>query len=870
MLNARLQDHFREALAARGVVDRDESIAFAVEFTRLLARILPDEHVSENARQAMQQAIAARTDLGPAEIDLLLDEALAPEHRIAISEDDLRAFGSRFGAAEEEALRAAVAEELDLAAFADRYGTAEALLLLDSLFAVCAVDGVIDRQEIGRLTRAANQLGVDPMLIGALFRKHDVRHATGDFTFELVKDRYVIGRSTACDIPLPDPQVAERHAELVRTEDGWRIVDLHSGRPTLLNGGAVTSAPLGPDDQLRVGSYSLVLARDSASITVFGVKAFSALSVRHLKRTIGDIPLLDDVSFTVFSGEVIAVVGPSGAGKTTLLNAIAGIAPADSGDVLLDGQNFHGLLANDRSMVGIVPQDDVVHPELTVEESLFYSGKLRFPPGVSAAAIDEEVERVLNELDIVHIRGSRIGDAVRRGISGGQRKRVNLGQELLTRSTRVLFLDEPTSGLDPQTSQDIVSLIRQLADDGRIVFLVTHDVTPSILSMVDHLMVLAPGGRLAWFGPPDQAPGWFGVSSPDEIFARLPDDPPEAWGRRYREGPAYRKFVRTREHLLGLDGVDITAPGDAVAGPLGVSEAAGVSEAVGDPSRRADGPQKGTWKRSPLSQYWTLTRRYARVKGRDTVGLAVLLSQAPILGLAMWVVFPAPDPATMFMLALSALWFGASASVRELIAERTIWRREARVGLGILPYIASKVTVLGALVTLQCVVLASMNYALLGMAQYGFSWPLLVGVTAATGLVGMAMGLLMSAMFPSSEAAVGTLPLLLIPQITFGGLIVKVKEMGALAKGLSWLMIVRYSFEATIKTGEELTRPARYGNEREPMKIGGFLFDLGFRNTSGADDMGLPMGVLLGVLLAFFVVFLLGTVVFTSRSREGN
>lgn len=845
MLGTQLADRFREALGPEGTQGREEAISFSVEFTRLLARIIPDPEVSEIARQEMAASIAARTGLGESEIDVLLNLALAPENRMAISEDDLRAFGSRFGTNEGEALRASVAEELDLRSFSARYGTAEALLLLDSLFAVCAVDGVIDRQEIGRLTRAANQLGVDAMLIGALFRKHDVRHATGDFTFDLDKDRYTIGRDTACDIPLPDPQVAIRHCELVRVDDRWRIIDLGSGRPTVVNGEPRTSTELRPEDQLRVGSYTLKLDRHGKTLTVFGINSFSALSVRHLKRQIGDITLLDDVSFTVFSGEVIAVVGPSGAGKTTLLNAIAGIAPADTGDVLLDGENFHALLAQDKSIVGIVPQDDVVHPELTVDESLYYSGKIRFDPDVGDDAIHGEVDRVLEELDIRHIRHSRIGDAVRRGVSGGQRKRVNLGQEMLTRTTRVLFLDEPTSGLDPQTAQDIVSLIRQLADQGRIVFLVTHDVTPSVMSMVDHLMVLAPGGRLAWFGPPADACQWFQVSSPDEVFARLPVKTPVEWGHEYLEGAAFRKFVRTREHLLGLDGVEVAA-----------------QETVDRKSY------------SSIRQFVTLTRRYARVKTRDTGGMSVLLAQAPILGLAMWVVFPAPDAGALFMLALSALWFGASASVRELIAERTIWRREARVGLSVTAYLASKVTVLGSIVAFQCLTLSGMNYFMMGMYQdpYLFSLPKLAAVTTLTGFVGMALGLLMSAVFSSSEAAVGTLPLVLIPQITFGGLLVKVKHMGALATALSYGVFVRYSFEAMIKTGEKLSEvsTAGGGTDRVDRGTNAVLYILGFKTTAGADDVGIPLAALMGVLAASFLLLLLLTWMFTKRSREGN
>ena len=160
-------------------------------------------------------------------------------------------------------------------------------------------------------------------------------------------------------------------------------------------------------------------------------RRLSMLSINHLKRSIGSIALLQDISFRVFSGEVIALVGPSGAGKTTLLNAINATAPADSGEVLLDGKDFHRLLQADRSLIGVVPQDDLVLPELTVEESLYYSGVCVFLWTSAREQIQKEVQRVLEELDIVHIRNQRIGDAINRGISGGQRKRVNLGQELI-------------------------------------------------------------------------------------------------------------------------------------------------------------------------------------------------------------------------------------------------------------------------------------------------------------------------------------------------------------------------------------------------------------------------------------------------------
>ncbi len=836
MLNARLEDRFRDHLGS-GSGGREDSIRFAVDFVRLLARVLPDA-ISDGQRTAMHQALTARSELSDDEIDDLLKLALAPENRSAIEDHELRAFAGRFGHAEEEAMRAAIAEEIDLTVFGETYGPAEALLLLDSLFAVLADDGKISGDEMALLQRSAEQLGIDAMLVGALFRKHDSRHAQGDFSFALTGDRYMIGRSSAAEIQLPDPQVAVRHVDLVRTGDEWRVVDLGSGRPTLLDGAAVTSAPFRHGDVLRVGPYTLTLDADEGVLHAFGLKSFSALSVRDLQRKIGEISLLDGISFTVFSGEVIAMVGPSGAGKTTLLTAIAGIAPADSGDVLMDGQNFHSLLANDRSIVGIVPQDDVVHGDLTVEESLYYAGRLRFAGDVEPNAINESVDRVLKELTIDHIQTSRIGNAVKRGISGGQRKRVSLGQELLTHSTRLLFLDEPTSGLDPQTAQDIVGLTRQLADDGRIIFLVTHDLTPSVMSMVDHLIVLAPGGRLAWFGPPDDACIYFGVESPDGIFARLPDASPEIWGERYRSSEAFRKFVRTREHLLGLDGVEVQSD---------------------DAEARVH--------RSPWLQYTTLTRRYAKVKVRDYIGTAVLLAQAPILALAMWIVFPDPDANAMFMLALSSLWFGASASVRELIAERSIWQREQRVGLGVMPYMASKITVLGGLVAAQCIMLTTLTAVGLGMTSDPFfvDLPTLCLVTTLTGWVGMSMGLLMSSMFSSSEAAVGTLPLTLIPQIAFGGLLVKYKSMGWLAKMVSALMFTRYSFDASMRTAEKLMLVQAKGAREYP--VSGVLGNLGFWGDN-LGDPGTTLPELCSVLAISAVVMLVLSTYLTRRAAQ--
>lgn len=829
---ARLHERFRAELASRNLTLDGESLAFAVDFARLAVRALSLVDPRDEELATLGQALCARTGLTPEVASLLLKLAVAPAFRAAVDSHGLRAFSARFGLQAAETLRAEHAEEIDLEGFSQRYGASESLLLLDVLFSVAGSDGTIERREVRRLQQAAEELGVDPVLVTALLQKHDPRHATGDLRFPFKGERVVIGRSPGADICLPDPQVALQHAEIVRVGDTLRVVDLGSGRPTLVGGAPVTSAPLDPAQTLRIGHYSLRVVDDE--VQVFGERSFSALSVRQLQRRIGEVSLLDGVSFTVFSGEVVALVGPSGAGKTTLLNAISGIAPADSGQVLLDGQDFHQLLQVDRSLVGIVPQDDLVNPELLVEESLYYSGRLRFPPDVTAAEVHKEVDRVLQELDIEHIRDSRIGDALRRGISGGQRKRVNLGQELLTRTTRLLFLDEPTSGLDPRASQDIVRLVRQLADHGRIVFLVTHDLTPEVMAQVDHLLVLAPGGRLSWFGPPNEACRYFGVSTPDAIFNRFGDYPPAEWGRRFRDAPDNRKYVTTREHLLGLEGV---------------------SRSPRETGRRH--------RRSLFAQLRTLVARYFRVKMRDQTGMFVLGVQPVVLAAVMWLVFPEPTTPMLFMLALSCMWFGMSASVRELISDRVIWQRESRVGVSVLAYVFSKVLVLGTMVGLQCVALSTFLWGALGMSAYGFD-PLVLGaVSAITGAVGLSVGLLTSAVWTSSEAAVGTLPLLLIPQITFSSIMVSVRDMGAAAKFVTWFTIQRYAFDAVIKSGEEVAVATYRKGEWEHQPINGSLWKLGLKFTDSADDIGFTLaqlGAILGSIALVVLAIAIGIV----------
>jgi len=826
-----------------------ETVGFAFDFVRLVMQTLGAQTDDSGEDDLLAEALTARTGLSPLALTALLKAARIPAARAKIDREALRAFEARFGQASARALSEETRHQTGLADFASEHGTSEALLLLDTLFAVATRRGSgLSRQQLDLLRVAARDLGVDEVLVTALLRKHAAGLVEGDHRVTLGNQPLSIGRSSACDICLPDPQVAQLHVEIIpQVAGGWRVVDQGSGRPTLWNGAPISSAPLQHGAVLQIAHFRLQVVEQGPDtcLVIEGERSFSALSVRNLKRSIGDIPLLDDISFTVFTGEVVAVVGPSGAGKTTLLHAISAITPADSGEVLLDGADFHQLLEVDRSQVGIVPQDDLVHAELTVEESLAYSGRLRFAGDVDTGEVQAEADRVLHELDIHHIRTQRIGDTLRRGVSGGQRKRVNLGQELMSRSTRVLFLDEPTSGLDPRASQDIVRLVRQLADRGRIIFLVTHDLTPEVLAQVDHLLVLAPGGRLAFFGPPTEAARYFQVATPDAIFNRFVDHRPETWAALFQSSQLYRKYVTTRDHLLGIDGVD---------------------RGGGAPSTSRPGV------------FWrhlrTLTERYARTRIRDQTGLAVMVIQPIFLALVMGIVFPKATAGFFFMLSLSCMWFGLSGGVRELITDRAIWRRESRIGVGVLPYVGSKAIVLGLLTLAQCAGLSLLMYLVHDLGFLGFSLPLLAVVSGLIGLSGMAIGLLVSAIWTSSEAAVGTLPLLLIPQIAFSGIIVSIRKMGTLAEGITWITLQRYAFDATMKCGERVWHAARAGRDYDDKVLTGVLAPLGLKPTGEgtlAKDLGLSLPTLVGIMAAVTVVSLGITVAIVHiRTQRAN
>lgn len=803
-----------------------ENEQLATVLVGVLAWVSRGRSLDQPLPAEVQEGIARVSGLSPARLVELVAAQRGPLSVARASPEEARVFAAHLGAQAAALAGMARRARPSLEDFDQRFGRQAWLELVRLLLP--SLTGRDDAQPYG--VEALSELGVDPLLIGTL--RQSVM--AGRITRAPIAGRQaLIGSSPSCEVVLSDPRVAPIHAELLRSDEGWRIVSL-GDRATVVDGLTVASAPLAEGARVQIGPYRLRVRDDHVEIEPV-VEPFG-LVVRNLRRVVGDRVLLDDVSFAALSGEVIALVGPSGSGKTTLVNALSGAHPPDSGEILLGGQTLQPDSSQASGLVGEVPQDDIVLPELTVEESLRFAARLRLSPDGEPARHDEAVNRVLVELGVDDIRGSRIGDPERRGVSGGQRKRVNVGQEVISESTRVIFLDEPTSGLDPRAAGDIARTARRLADSGRIVVLVTHDLSASVLAQVDHLLVMVEGGRVAWFGPPADACRLFDVAIPVSIFEKLGQHRPAVQAATYSSSRAAWRWGEVRSRVLS-------------------SDLLGRHERLREP-----GTRPGT-----MRTLRTLIERYALVKRRDHGALLVFGLQPLLLAAVMGMVFPQPTSSLVFLLCLSALWFGMSGSVRELISDRVVWRRECRVGVGVGPWLGSKVLVLGLLVALQCLVMTLLVFVGCDLGHAGFELLALGPAVVLAGWSGLSTGLLMSALWSRSEAAVGTVVLLLVPQITFSGAMMPLSKLSAPAEALAALNPARYAFQLALRAGESMSYLNPLG-EWKTRPISGELYTLGLRGPE-PGGLGLDPAVLIGILFVQIVAQIGIAGVLLSRMR---
>lgn len=341
-----------------------------------------------------------------------------------------------------------------------------------------------------------------------------------------------LGRGPDNDIVLTDLRTSRHHAELRRIPTGYEVVDLGSRNGTFHNGKQVTRQAMQPGDMISIGRHEFIF--DGMRLHEFEDAGPSSLIADDLTVRIKDAILLDDVSFALTEGSLMAVIGPSGCGKSTLVKAVAGLRPASQGTVRYDGRDLYADYAELRYRIGMVPQDDVLHRQLTVRRALRFAAALRFADDVPRKERRVRVAEVLRTLNLTERAKMRIDK-----LSGGQRKRVSVALELLTEPS-LLFLDEPTSGLDPALDKEVMEELRELADKGRTVAVVTHNVMH--LDLCDRVLVLTVGGRMGYFGPPGELLSFFGAEDYAEVFREVTTNA-EHWHRAYRSSELYTRYV---------------------------------------------------------------------------------------------------------------------------------------------------------------------------------------------------------------------------------------------------------------------------------------------------------------------------------------
>ena len=561
------------------------------------------------------------------------------------------------------------------------------------------------------------------------------------------KSEVVIGRAEESDIVLKSNIVSRRHAVVERKKNQTIVIrDLDSANGTFVNGKRITSATvITENDVILIGRFKLSLQGAATDLS-----GEIAIRVTSIAKKFGNGKYgLHTSTFDIRSNSLLAIMGPSGCGKSTLLKAMNGASPVTEGTVHVCGLELYANYDYLKTQIGYVPQDDIVHKELTVDQSLRYAARIRMPHK-SDEMIDQRIQKVLEDLNISHIRHSFVGE-----ISGGQRKRVSIAVEILN-EPMILFLDEPTSPLDPQTIEDFLGSLRKLSEQGTTVVLVTHK--PEDLNYVNDVMFLAEGGHITYYGKVNQYLSYFEVDDTVKVYSSLSGNRSQKWIDKYKihNGSKKQSDNVTTKKL-----------------------------------------QHNT-KINYFSQYWWLTMRYFTIKLNDRKNTLLMLAQALLIPLLICLIYDRLELSILFLMSVSAIWFGTNNAAREIVGELPIYARERMYNLGIFPYLFSKVTVLGAFAAVQSfifVLILAFRFASAKEPDLS-QWNSISGAyfwMFGLSLVATLYGLMLSAITSNTEKVMTLVPIALLPQIMLAGVLAKITNV--LVEWLSYFTISRWGTE---------------------------------------------------------------------------
>lgn len=684
--------------------------------------------------------------------------------------------------------------------------------------------------------------------------------------------RITIGRAPDNQIVLPDPIVSGHHAVITNTTNGLLIEDLGSLNGVFVNGTRVQNATVKPGDIVLLGKIALrhdgthlaPVGRNQNAVASVVIDNMSfevaASAIERTKTGKKTKRLLDEISLVIPKNSLLAVIGPSGAGKTTLLRCMLGKQAPHSGATYFDGLEIRQYAPALTDRIGMVPQDDLVHPELTGLQALKYTANLRFPDDASKKDKEAAIKRVVNQLGLSQNAGTKIAS-----MSGGQRKRVSTAMELLAEPD-LLFLDEPTSGLDPNLDREVMLLLRDLAhgdeqSEGRTVVVITHSTAN--LNQADNVLLLAPGGKVAYFGPPNELQDFFKpVCEPwfADIYDWVATNPDLAKERFQRSCFSQEKAVAAALASMGVAVSNSPASGEknGVQTPVGevlaeANYATGTNTVlthnvrsnqvanigmpgsmalqVGNVASSVQGKKVvKAPKRSLFKQVRTLSARQIRLMMADPLFLGFTLV-LPLVMALITLMIPgshgfiggessddlAKVKSLLVVLIFGATLMGVVPAIRELVREREIYRRECAVGLRSGAYLFSKILTLGGAGVVQSVILTlgltlMHKHAAGHGVIFGFYIELMLTCLLAT-LSASALGLLISACVKTSEQAMPFMILVLITQLVMCGGMIDFRP-GSVGHFISNGISAQWAYSAAAQTVNLNESKDRVGRDR--------------------------------------------------------
>ncbi|MCL2723623.1 MAG: FHA domain-containing protein [Polyangiaceae bacterium] len=693
---------------------------------------------------------------------------------------------------------------------------------------------------------------------------HKHRTVIGELKLDELRGSVIsIGRTPDNKIVVSHPQVSAHHAQIVTQGGQLFLEDLGSANGTIVRGQRIARGqrvPISHGEKVNIGPMPVLIhiAGQQVNVVVEDQHSWAGKPLYEIEAwdLFLEVPdrddksqmktLLDHISFKALPGDMIALMGPSGAGKTTLLMTLNGYLPPTAGQVRINGEDLYTIYDALRGVIGYVPQDDIVHPELTVFEAVKYSARFRLPNDYSDEEINQRVEQTLRDLGLEAVMHLEIGKPEKKVLSGGQRKRVNIALELVTDPV-ILFLDEPTSGLAADDTTALINLLHDLTKrTGKTIVMTIHQPAKDEYEKFNLAFIMGYGGIPTYFGPTGASSYRFfsSIIEREGPYRALP----QAQNRTIDNPRDMFDMLNIRERVV-FDQMRATNP-NIPRNYARLEAARGWrSEFMNDQNpvfqqmysgRRAVGTvpvARGVPSRPDvalLTQLKLLMSRYLTVKWRDRAGFWIMVLQAPIIGIMLAAVFrgqkesvpfwcigalqelgkkvqssqnsndllshmlPTQDhSAAMFFVIVSAVWFGTSNAAREIVTERAIYLRERMVNLSIVNYILSKYIILTLICIFQCFVLLGVVFFFL---EFNGGMQAFLGELAVIIAVAMnatALGLLLSTVVASAEAAMSLTPIALIPQVVLGGLMVPMTTNPVLEWPM-YIMPARWGFQGSI------------------------------------------------------------------------